>query len=153
MSADDMNRLREQLDLAKHAYMGCRYSGDLAADVLDAGPARRRMLMRGGALGAALVGLAAVVALWVSAGPAGPGPAAPALAPAGAIAVAPPTTAATPMALTPATSFPAFPDGVSFAPRGTGEEMSGIGSMPAMPSMDLTFGSQTRDASTTRESV
>jgi hypothetical protein len=146
-----MSELREQLERAKRAYAGQRYPGDLAAEVLGAAPppGRLRIGARAAAGLVGLMGLAAAVALWVSARPATtPAPPVP-----GAIAAATLPTSPAGVSLDELSSFPSFPEGMGFAPTGADDVSASIGSMPAMPSVDLNFSSQTNQTSTTRESV
>src|SRR3954468_492792 len=130
-----MTPLREQLDHARDHYAAQKYPGDLATDVLDRH--RPSILFRLGAASAALAGLAAAVAVWVATRPAPPSaqPATPSQ-----VALATPTTSPSiddvASSLSGLTSVAEFPESVPLSP-GASFETSDIGSMPAMPSMDL----------------
>jgi hypothetical protein len=161
-----MTPLREQLDQARKQYAAEKYPGDLAADVL--GRHRPHVLFRIGAISAAMAGLAAAVAVWVATRPAPPQSGQPtqtvaiAPTPAPKMTPAPATAGSTDeptdvtTALSGFSSATEFPESVPLSP-GTAFETSGIGSMPAMPSMDLSFspaaGGSDGDGSTTKESV
>jgi hypothetical protein len=116
-----MTDLRRHLESARQEHVQARYPGELAAELL---PAPRRAVLKLFATGAAISGIAAAILLviWWSQ----------------------PTPATSPTPIAVATTqldkddaiLLFFPDSIPLVPSSPDVE---IGSMPTMPSMDLSF--------------
>ena len=139
-----MSDLRKQLQSLRDDYRTDKYPGDLAAEILTP-PPRRLPVGKIIVAAAALTALAAAVAVWVSIEPA-------VVAPVPTVEVA--TTEQIPggdaeavVAAVPVHdmgAMPEFPDDLPLVPSAIplvpeGESITDLGSMPEMPSMDMSF--------------
>jgi hypothetical protein len=124
-----MSELRNKLELTREAYRSQRYPGDLAAELLSS-PRRRKLPIRGilATIGF-LTAAAAAVAIWVAIFPiAHHGPEEVAVVEPGIEFIA----------------MPEFPRDVPLIPQA--ESVGELGGMPAMPSIDLTFSTESESS-------
>jgi len=141
-----MSDLRKKLQSAREEYRSQRYPGDLAAELLPEVSSRRTTVLKILTAAAAVSGIAAAILLWVTSR----SPLAP-TAPASPVAVR--TTQPTDeddavMPVTALAAVPEFPQDIPMAPSldssddtrmAPSFESIEIGSIPSMPSLDMSF--------------